>query len=308
MLQIIIFSFNRAIQLDTLLTSFCEHWKSPTYHIDVIYNTSNEFFQEGYRLLMDKFNSNININFHKESDGCKPYLLSEIFRLRNAKRCFLNPRIRKPKTNFRPLLIKIMTQCQAKEVMFMTDDAMYVNDVQITDAMIKWLEASPKHRQISLRLGVGMNNQPDNIHVGCDGLIKWRMNDVEHMTNWGYRFSVDAHIYDKELILNFYKKFIFVNPNTLEGYIENRLLCKDFVGEACAFEKPMLLSFPINMVQNEANNESLGVDCGKLNEMYLDGYSLRYPVPKVINMFQVYPDYLILEKNGIEQIIRIIKS
>lgn len=204
MLQIIIFSFNRAIQLDTLLTSFCEHWKSPTYHIDVIYNTSNEFFQEGYRLLMGKFNSNININFHKESDGCKPYQLSEIFRLRNAKRCFLNPRIRKPKTNFRPLLIKIMTQCQAKEVMFMTDDAMYVNDVQITDAMIKWLEASPKHRQISLRLGVGMNNQPDNIRVGCDGLIKWRMNDVEHMTNWGYRFSVDAHIYDKELILNFY--------------------------------------------------------------------------------------------------------
>ena len=301
MLQIIIFSFNRAIQLDTLLTSFCEHWKSPTYQVDVIYNTSNEFFEEGYRLLMDKFNNNTAINFHKETDGCKPYRLSEIFRIRNAKRCFQNPRIRNPKTNFRPLLIEIMTKSSAKEIMFMTDDAMFINDVQITDSMIKWLKSSPKHRQISLRLGVGMNDQPHNMVVDNDGLIRWNMNDVDHMTNWGYRFSVDAHIYDKELILDFYKKYIFINPNTLEGYIEDRLFSKKFVSEACTFEKPMLLSFPINMVQKEADNESLGVDCDKLNQMYLDGYTLRYPVPRTINMFQVYPDHLVLENK--DQII-----
>ena len=168
--------------------------------------------------------------------------------------------------------------------------------------MIKWLKSSPKHRQISLRLGVGMNNQPHNMVVDNDGLIRWNMNDVDHMTNWGYRFSVDAHIYDKELILDFYKKYIFINPNTLEGYIEDRLFSKKFVSEACTFEKPMLLSFPINMVQKEADNESLGVDCDKLNQMYLDGYTLRYPVPRTINMFQVYPDHLILENK--DQIIK----
>lgn len=37
MLQIIIFSFNRAIQLDTLLSSFVEYWKNPSYQVDIIY-------------------------------------------------------------------------------------------------------------------------------------------------------------------------------------------------------------------------------------------------------------------------------
>ena len=93
-------------------------------------------------------------------------------------------------------------------------------------------------------------------------------------------------------------QYIFINPNTLEGYIEDRLFNKGLVDQACSLDKPMLLSFPINMVQKEADNESLGVDCEKLNQMYLDGYTLRYPVPEVIDMFQVYPDYLILEKDG----------
>lgn len=299
MLQIIVFSFNRAIQLDTLLTSLNNHWKTPDYQVDVIYNSSNDFFQEGYRVLINKLKNNTRVYFHKESNGCKPYRVFEIVReIRNVKRYLQNPRIRHPKTNFRTLLIDVMKKNSAKEVMFMTDDAMFINDVEITNSMIEWLESSPRNRQLSLRLGVGMNEQPECVKVGTDGLIRWHMSDVEHLSNWGYRFSVDAHIYDKHLILDYYKKYIFINPNTLEGYIEDRLFNKGLVDQACSLDKPMLLSFPINMVQKEADNESLGVDCEKLNQMYLDGYTLRYPVPEVIDMFQVYPDYLILEKDG----------
>ena len=306
MLQVIIFSFNRAMQLDTLLKSFCKHWRNPAYQVNVIYNTSNDFFQEGYRLLMDKFKNNTAISFYKETNGCRPYQLLEILgNLRNAKRFFQNPRIRNPKTNFRPLLIELMEQSKAREVMFMTDDAMYINDVQIEESVIQWLESSPKHRQISLRLGMGMNNQPKNVNIGSDGLIRWRMSDVSHMTNWGYRFSVDAHIYDKHLILEYYKKHIFINPNTLEGYIEDRLFKNALVDEACCFQKPMLLSFPINMVQKDANNEHLDVDCEKLNQMYLDGYVLVYPIPKHVDMFQVYPQSLIFYKDGKEIVMNI---
>ena len=306
MLQIIIFSFNRAMQLDTLLTSFCKHWKSPSYQVDVIYNTSDKYFQKGYQRLMEKFGKSETILFHKESKGCTPYKISEIIgNLRNAKRFFVNPRIRNPKSNFRQMLIELMEQSKAKEVMFMTDDAMYINDVDVTESMIEWLESSSRHRQISLRLGAGMNNQPSNVRVGADGLMKWKMSDVNHMTNWGYRFSVDAHIYDKQLILEYYKKCIFINPNTLEGYIENMLYKQGLVNETISFSKPMLLSFPINMVQNESDNEHLGVDCEKLNRMYLDRYELVYPVPEDICMFQVYPETLSLFKDGKETVIKI---
>jgi hypothetical protein len=48
MIQIIIFSFNRALQLDTLIASIAEKWQAPKYKIDVIYNTSDKDFQKGY--------------------------------------------------------------------------------------------------------------------------------------------------------------------------------------------------------------------------------------------------------------------
>lgn len=46
-IQIIIFSFNRAIQLDTLLTSILKHWKAPSqYELNIIYNTTSIFFKK----------------------------------------------------------------------------------------------------------------------------------------------------------------------------------------------------------------------------------------------------------------------
>ena len=55
MIQIIIFSFNRALQLDTLLRSLVMHWKSPDYCVDIIYNSSDDFFQNGYDILIGKY-------------------------------------------------------------------------------------------------------------------------------------------------------------------------------------------------------------------------------------------------------------
>ena len=64
MLQIVIFSFNRALQLDTLITSIIEKWQLPHYNIDVIYNTSDNDFQKGYDLLVKKYNTKTNIVFN----------------------------------------------------------------------------------------------------------------------------------------------------------------------------------------------------------------------------------------------------
>lgn len=307
MLQIIIFSFNRAIQLDTLLSSFVEYWKNPSYQVDIIYNTSDDFFQRGYELLMSKFESNNCIHFHKESKGCRSYTAKEILgSAGNLKHYFKYPAIKHPRSNFRPLMIKLMEESEAREIMFMTDDAMYIRPVDIPTEVFDWINEDPKHRQFSLRLGVGMNAQPAAIKE-LDKYLEWKLKDVPHMNNWGYYFSVDAHIYNKALILDFYKRFIFVNPNTLEGYIEAKLKRRGYVNEERSFKDAKLLSFPINMVQTFSDNESLGVSTEKLNQCYLDGYTLKYPIPEEIDIFQVYPDHLIIEKDGRKEILQINK-
>jgi hypothetical protein len=305
MLQIIIFSFNRALQLDTLLSSFTEYWKNPAYQVDVIYNTSDDFFQKGYELLIDKFKGDSDIRFHKESKECRPYTAKELLgSAGNLKHYFKYPSVKHPRSNFRPLMIQLMEESNSREIMFMTDDAMYIRPVDIPDEVFDWINADPKHRQFSLRLGIGMNGHPDTVHE-LDNYLEWRLEDVPHMTNWGYYFSVDAHIYDKQLVLDFYKRYIFANPNSLEGYIEGQLRKRRLVNVGRSFKDAKLLSFPINMVQTVCDNESLGVSVEKLNQYYLDGYTLKYPVPEKIDIFQVYPDHLLMEKDGKVETIKI---
>ena len=51
MIHIIIFSFNRALQLEALLSSIQCHWQKTNYKLSVLYNTSGDDFQKGYDIL-----------------------------------------------------------------------------------------------------------------------------------------------------------------------------------------------------------------------------------------------------------------
>lgn len=299
MLQIVIFSFNRALQLDTLLTSLVEHWKSPDYCVDVLYNTSYEDYEKGYRKVQDKFAA-YPIAYHRESAvGDKPQL--RMFGVwANVKRYLKYDCLRRPNSNFRSLLIKTIKGNPCRHLMFMTDDAMFIRDVNIQPFVFQWIDGCPSSRQFILRIGEGMNNQPNGVVRKADGCLNWNMYDAEFMSNWGYNFSVDAHIYSKDVIAWVFDRIWFVNPNTLEDPVCRALRAKHLMGEAMSDENPALLSFPINMVQSVAQNETLGVDCRMLNDRYLGGYTMKYPVPERITHFQVYPDYLRLFKGDEE--------
>ncbi len=105
MIQIVVFSFNRAIQLDTLLTSIMQKWISPDYIVDIVYNTSNDSFQKGYDKLMLKFCENSRFKFYKETVAKKPYYcIRELTNVYNIKKLIDMPSLRRPKSNFRHLI------------------------------------------------------------------------------------------------------------------------------------------------------------------------------------------------------------
>jgi len=299
-LQIIVFSYNRALQLDTLLSSLIAHWKSPSFVVDIIYNTSGNNFQEGYKKLENKFTVNKNFQFHKESNKHPDrlnYLL--LFNYFNYLQWRDFPVTRHPKTNFKSLTIDLMKQSDPRFVMFLTDDTMFVNDVSIDKQCLEWIGNNPKHNQISLRVGVGMDDNEAN-YENNGTFLSWNFAKEKMSTNWGYRFSVDAHIYDKDIIIKLLKRNIFVNPNTLEGPVCCDAIRQKWLENGRGPVKPSLLSFPINMVQSVIQNETLGVSAEALNQYYLDDYTLRYPIPDRPNHFQQYPKYLIMEKDGEE--------
>lgn len=299
-LQIIVFSFNRALQLDTLLSSIIKHWKSPSYNIDIVYNSTTVKFQDGYDKLRAKFRAYSNILFHKESNVC-PDKVNYLLLLNYFN--FLQWRdftvTRHPKTNFKSLVIDLMIKNKKKFIMFLTDDAMFVNDVAIDTKHFEWMNNNPLHNQISLRVGVGLDDSES--HYKNNGkFLSWNFAKEKSSTNWGYRFSVDAHIYDKKIIIKLLKRNIFVNPNTLEGPVCCDAIRHGLLENGRGFVRPSLLSFPINMVQSVVENKTMGVPIEMLNQYYLDGYTLRYPIPDKPNHFQQYPETLIMEKMGSE--------
>lgn len=306
MLQVIVFSFNRALQLDTLLCTMLEHWKSPDYQLDVVYNSSSVDFQKGYDRLIQKLGNHSFIHFHKEQETAHGVSLFELLHPHNLKRWMQYSYLRHPRSNFRSLVIDLMIKSDARHIMFMTDDAMYVDDINLNQKIFDWILSNPSQNQYSLRVGIGMDDE--GAHYSDNGeYLEWKFSKEKDGTNWGYRFSVDAHIYAKTTVLKLYKRNLFVNPNSLEGPVEGDARRSGLLDNGRGSRHTVLLSFPINMVQTISDNETLGVSTEKLNRYYLDGYTMRYPIPENIDVFQVYPNHLIFSKNAVETVMRIDK-
>lgn len=297
MLQIIIFSFNRALQLDTLIASIIEKWQMPQYKIDIIYNTSDNVFQQGYDVLIKKYKTMSNIVFNKETGTKDVYTLKELLNVRNFIAYHKNKRKFTAKSNFRSLCIELLKKDSNDFVMFLTDDAMFIDKVNIEPETLNWIAENPDKRQFSLRMGEGMNNQGEQVRKE-GGFLYWEFHKNPRNTNWGYPFSVDAHIYHKQPVVRLFSKYIFCNPNTLEGFINAQVYRELLFEEGRANTRCSLLSYPINMVQTVENNETLGIDCKMLNDMLLDGYTMKYPVPETFDTFQQYPKKLYFEKDG----------
>lgn len=289
MTSIVIFSFNRAMELDTLVQSIIKYWETSDLRIFVIYNTTDEPYEKGYQLLQERIKGKIDILFLKESQSKSKYRFLDLFSLFNLKHYVKYPYIRKPKTNFRELLIECIDEC-SEQVMFLTDDSVFINNVTIPENLLFKVNQNPYQNSISLRLGLKMNNPPKNILIN-DKVINWEYYKQEINNNWGYPFSVDGHIYSKKIILELFKKIIFSNPSSLEMFCCEYVRLRKWLKNGITFIDPKLISFPLNMVQNIQNNKSSAVSPEILNSMYLEGKMLIYQIPENINTFQQYPEY-----------------
>lgn len=106
-LQIVIFSYNRALQLEALLYSIKNYWNNIDYSLDIIYNSSNDLYQSGYNLLEQKLiDLKGKISFHKEQSIKIPqWTFKELTDIYNLKLLYLCPFLRHSKTTFRKQLL-----------------------------------------------------------------------------------------------------------------------------------------------------------------------------------------------------------
>lgn len=306
-MQIIIFSYNRAMQLEALLQSINKYWDNNNYQIDVLYNTSSNKYQEAYDLLKQKAISLWGgVSFYKENNIKHiSYTFKELTDYYNLKLLYLCPFLRHAKSDFRKQLLNILKQSHAKQVIFLTDDSIFIKPIRIKKEDVEWINKDPFHRQISMRHGIETlgNKKLKETPSGYE----WDFSQYSSNDHWGYRFSLDAHIYNREAMLKALSSISFSNPNTLESSGMLHYNKKGVFNEGRCNSNMSILSFPINIVQTTFKNEALNASPETLNDYYLKGYHINYPIPEQFSSFQIYPDKIILCK-GEDKIVFNIKE
>lgn len=238
MINLIIFSKDRAMQLDGLLRSlykYCDIYNK----ITIVYTFSNDEFRKGYEILKRRFD---NIFWKKESDFKNDVLGSFNY---------------------------------YKYTSFLVDDCLFFKSFDLDKNEVLY-ELDKGCCAISLRLGdnckyCGKSGLKYDNRLG--GYF-WNWKDGKK--SFGYPLSVDGNMFETKEIVKILHSTHFQNPNKLETRMQkfrNTLKKKMF----CPKES-ILVSIPVNLVgeSNLPNGEYWNYSTKFLNDLYLSGKVINF--------------------------------
>jgi hypothetical protein len=246
--DILIFSYNRPLQLYALLESLEKH-ASGFRKIGVIYRDDPEY-ESGYRMVKNRFSD---ISFFQQSKTS-------------------------PKKDFKPLVMDFTFGDFGKGASYI---AYAVDDIIITDE-IDFKKGVEKLKQTSAyglyyRLGRHTDycyaidqyqGVPDLVDVS-DNYYVWQFSTGKG--DWNYPNSVDLVLYKKDDLHDLFTKIKFTFPNDFEGewakYADaNKIgLC---------YERAKMVNIPMNIVSTFNNRFINSYSAEELNLMFLKGLKI----------------------------------
>lgn len=244
----VIFSKDRAMQLDCCLNSFFKHCQDPeNTKLKVLYTTSSAFHEKQYNILKDSYPM---VRFISEKD-------------------------------FRNDLISAIDTFEY--ILFIVDDNIFVQAFSLSD-IVETLHDNKNVLGFSLRLGkntdycymLNKNQAFPEFHPQGKSILKF--NWVKSELDFGYPLEVSSSVYRVSDILPILTQNGFKNPNTLEVLIDNNKSA--FAGtkdELLCYERSVAFCNPVNMVQTAWTNRagaSQDYSPEKLAEMFDKGYRI----------------------------------
>jgi hypothetical protein len=242
MIQAVIFSKDRACQLDLLIRSIRKFWIGYNdCNITVIYKYSNDDFKKGYELLKAKHSE---FKFREETAILKD--------------------------------IQMSFDTVTPYSMFLVDDDIFVRVFNIHDKDIVWHTFTVHNGFVCLSLRLGAN-----IHRNYEkGAIKQPMdflNDFPYVWKWrqsesdfGYPGSVDGHIFRTPLLLSMLDSVDHccnIEPTLMRHMPQNEyMIC---------YNKSVIVNIPNNMVQKLHKNQHMNGNINDLNNKILEGKTIK---------------------------------
>ncbi len=243
MIQAVIFSKDRACQLDLLLRSIRMFWKGyDSSKITIIYAYSSEKFGSGYTRLMSLYPE---FNFVKEK-----HILSNML---------LSIKIDVPYTTF------------------FVDDDIFTNEWNINNNDTVWNNFANFQNFVCLSLRLGRNisknyesgDIPVPINIFTKSPCSWKWQEAH--SDFAYPGSVDGHIF-KTMELVYMLRGIDhccnIEPVLMRQISENKSIREKLM---ICYDKSKIVNVPNNMIQTIHNNKHMNGSIEKLNELYVSG-------------------------------------
>jgi hypothetical protein len=241
----IIFSKDRALQLDGLLQSMLHH-VTGTYSIHVLYCASSEAHRVAYQEVAERVPSAHNIQWTQE-------------------------------TEFHSDLVATLKAIETESVCFLVDDIVFIRPVNLDEIPHEVIRTSI----VSLRLGRNITfcytkqkamQQPKLTNPRTlNGLLQFAWDEDNY--DWAYPLSVDGHIFPTAEINIAAQQLSYKAPNTFERALQ--LLTPLYSKRpGCCFESSRLVNIPLNRVQNEVENISGNVSPNQLLQKWQEGKTL----------------------------------
>ena len=248
LLNVIIFSKDRAMQLDLLLKSILLNFNVEDYKLNILYKASNDEYNRGYNMIRDLYPQ---FSYKREE-------------------------------NFKSDLMSLFND--SEYTVFLTDDDIIYqsfklnkdelhNIFMLTDAMCFSLRLglNTKHCYTMQKLNDLKNFKRHDFFHDTDliePVISWKVGDGTN--DYAYPMSVDGHIFKTEYIKNLCEVLEYTNPNLFEAMLSNFGRPEMIIS---SYNQNKLVNSPINRVQNVFHNLSgmnFAYSAEDLNEMYLD--------------------------------------
>jgi hypothetical protein len=253
LLNVIIFSKDRAMQLHLLLESILLNFNVEDYTLNILYKASNDEYNRGYNMIRDLYPQ---FNYKREE-------------------------------NFKSDLMSFFNN--SEYTVFLTDDDIIYQSFKLNNDELHNIFMLTDANCFSLRLGLNTVNcytmqrlnKLENFNKHSffhdtdliEPVISWKVKDGTN--DYAYPMSLDGHIFKTEYIKNLCEILEYANPNLFEAFLSNFTKPEMIIS---SYKNSKLVNSPINRVQETFQNLSgmkYKYSIEDLNEMYLDGLILN---------------------------------
>jgi hypothetical protein len=239
MLDVMVFSRNRALQLYALLESIDEYFDNDKVNVSVLYRYDDDHIGSIEEVIesFSAYNFINEINFENQ--------------------------------------VKDFLSKKSEYVAFLTDDIIFKDQVNV-DQIAEILGSNPQLLTFSLRMGLHIH---ECWSVNCEqpfppgqvyspNMFVWNWSQGAY--DWGYPFSVDGHVFRKNQFHELTKSLKYRNPNSFEDVIQGLMHVKDIPQAMICYSLSKLVNLPVNRVQETHKNRCGDEDSKFLLDEYWD--------------------------------------